>query len=218
MINRTSIALAAAMLLSVAAAPAAAQTTFHVSGGLNRADVALPANLAAQFADRKPLMAMVAGAAISFPVSGRVNLQLGADYSQEGFVGTDNEDGYDVTVDIEYYEVSALLDVALGGGGRASLNLLLGPTYSHQASCTLTVAIAGRSASDACESGFIKGPDAGVLGGLRAGVGITDGLDFTIGAFYNYGILNINDATGSDGGTVTTQTMTARAGLAYRIG
>ena len=96
--NRTSIALAAAMLLSVAAAPAAAQTTFHVSGGLNRADVALPANLAAQFADRKPLMAMVAGAAISFPVSGRVNLQLGADYSQEGFGATDNDDGFELTV------------------------------------------------------------------------------------------------------------------------
>lgn len=216
--NRTSIALAAAMLLSVAAAPAAAQTTLHVSGGLNRADVALPANLAAQFAGRKPLMAMVAGAAISFPVSGRVNLQLGADYSQEGFGATD-DDGFELTVDIEYYEASALLDVALGGGGRASVNLLLGPTYSHQASCTLTVSAQGLTASDACESGFIKGPDAGVLGGLRAGIGITDSIDLTIGAFYNHGILNINDATSaSDAGTVTTRTMTARAGLAYRIG
>ena len=216
--NRTSIAIAATMLLSVAAAPAAAQTTIHVSGGLNRADVALPANLAAQFADRKPLMAMVAGAALSFPVSGRVNLQLGADYSQEGFVATDNEEGFELNVDIEYYEVSALLDVALGGGGGASLNLLLGPTYSHQASCTLTLSAQGLTASDACESGFIKGPDGGVLGGLRAGVGITDSIDLTIGAFYNHGILNINDATGSDAGTVTTRTMTARAGLAYRIG
>ncbi len=218
MMNRTSIALAAAMLLSAAAAPAAAQTTIHVSGGANRADVVLPANLAAELTNRKPVMGMVAGAAISFPVSGRVNLQLGADFSQEGFVATDKEEGAELTVDIEYYEVSALLDVALGGGGGASLNLLLGPTYGHQSSCTLTVGFAGRTTSDACESGFLKGYDGGVVGGLRAGVGITDSIDLTIGAFYNYGILNINDATGSDAGTVTTQTMTARAGFAYRIG
>lgn len=216
--NRTSIALAATMLLSVAAAPAAAQTTLHLSGGINRADVVLPANLDAQFTNRKPLTGMVAGAALSFPLSGRLNLQLGADFSQEGFAATDREDGFDLTVDIEYYEVSALLDVALGGGGRASLNLLLGPTYGHQSSCTLTVSVAGQTASDACESGFIKGPDGGVVGGLRAGVGITDSVDFTIGAFYNHGLLSINDATGIDAGTVTTRTMTARAGLAYRIG
>ena len=62
-----------------------------------------------------------------------------------------------------------------------------------------------------------NGSDGGVVGGLRAGVGISDSMDLTIGAFYNFGVLNIVRNTGSSG-SLKNRTMTARAGFAYRIG
>ena len=208
-------AIAAILLLALTAVPSAAQTTFHVSGGLNRANVS----------NGPPDWAMrgVAGAALSFPVSGRLNLQLGADYSQKGFGATIA--GASFSANLGYLEASALLDVAVAGGEGASLHLLAGPTFGLNMSCELTFTVPGLPGGGAvdCDDPSVSGDrpsgsDGGVAGGLRAGVGISDSMDLTIGAFYNFGVLNIFQSTRSNGGNEKNRTMTVRAGFAYRIG
>lgn len=199
--------IAATLLLALTAVSGAAQTTIHVSGGLNRANVS---------GGPDGVMRAVAGAALSFPVSERLNLQLGADYSQKGFGA--NLGGADLfSANLAYLEASALLEVAVAGGERASLHLLAGPTFGLNISCEIEFTVAGLQGGPAdCDdpnvSGDIPdGSDGGVVAGLRAGYGVSDSMDLTIGAFYNFGVLNTF-------GNEKNRTMTARAGFAYRIG
>lgn len=206
-------AIAATLLLALAAVPGAAQTTIHVSGGLNRANISA--------GSPGCVNRMVAGAALSFPVSERLNLQLGADYSQKGF-GADFLGAASFSARTGYLEAGALLDVALGGGEGASLHLLAGPTFGLNMSCELALSgpgVPGRDPVD-CDDPRVSGDrpsgsDGGVVGGLRAGVGVSDDMDLTLGAFYNLGVLNIFRRGGGSG---KSRTMTVRAGFAYRIG
>lgn len=118
-------AIAATLVLTLTAVPSAAQTTIHVSGGLNRATVSIGADW---------VMRAVAGAALSFPVSERLNLQLGTDYSQKGF-GAGATGVASFSAHTGYLEASVLLDVALGGGEGVSMHLLVGPTFGLNISC-----------------------------------------------------------------------------------
>lgn len=207
-------AVATTLLLALTAVPSTAQTTIHVSGGLNRANVSNGPDWVKR---------AVAGAAFSFPVSGRLNLQLGADYSQRGF-GANVAGAASFSANFDYVEASALLDMALGVGEGRSLHLLAGPTFGLNISCKATFMVLdlpGGGPVD-CDDPSVSGDrpngsDGGVVGGLRAGVGISDSMDLTIGAFYNFGVLNIVRNTRS-GGSLKNRTMTARAGFAYRIG
>lgn len=198
-------AIAATLVLTLTAVPSAAQTTIHVSGGLNRATVSIGADW---------VMRAVAGAALSFPVSERLNLQLGADYSQKGF-GAGATGVASFSAHTGYLEASVLLDVALGGGEGVSMHLLVGPTFGLNISCEVEFMAPGlqggpMDCDDPNVSGDIPdGSDGGVVGGLRGGVGISDRMDLTLGAFYNFGVLNIFGKS---------RTMTARAGFAYRVG
>lgn len=206
-------AIAATLLPALAAVPGTAQTTLHVSGGLNRA------NISTGYPDW--VNRVVAGAAVSFPVSERLNLQLGADYSQKGF-GAPLAGAASFSAHTGYLEAGALLDMALVGDEGASLHLLAGPTLGLNVSCELAL-----SWPDAPEEGPVdcddpnlsgdrpSGSDGGVVGGLRAGVGVSDNMDLTVGAFYNFGVLNIFRGGHGSG---KSRTMTARAGFAYRIG
>lgn len=208
-------AFAATMLLVLNAVPGAAQTNIHVSGGLNWANLN----------DGPPdaVMRLVAGAALSFPVSERFSLQLGADYSQRGF-GV-RIAGASFSADLDYLEANALLDAALVRAERASLHILAGPTFGLNLSCKLTFVIPNLPApgpvdcDDPMASGDLpSGSDGGIVGGLRAGVGVFDRLDVTIGAFYNFGVFNILRSTPPSNAMGRSRTMTARAGIAYRIG
>lgn len=207
-------AIAATLLLALTAVPGAAQTTLHVSGGLNRAKVTYGPDW---------VMRAVAGAALSFPVSERLNLQLGVDYAQKGLAANFGRAEI-LSANLDYLEASALLEVAVAGGERASLHLLVGPTFGLNISCEFRSPLLGLpgghgvDCDDPNVSGDIPGgSDGGVGGGFRVGVGITDRIDVTIGAFYNFGTRNIVQSTRGSG-TGKSRTMTVRAGFAYRIG
>ena len=222
--KRMPTVIAASLLLACAAAPTAAQTTLHVSGGVTRAGLIT--------SDYPPdaVIRVVAGAALSFPVAGRLKLQLGADYSQKGYsdnTATDTEPaGEYISAHLDYLEASALLDVPLRGGQSESLHLLLGPTLGLYLSCEFQ----GESYTQTCEDHGPTGPDGGVAGGFRVRIWISDSMDLTLGAFVNIGLLDVFQGSRSNrrifpfttpeetSTTGKNRTITARVGFAYRIG
>ena len=224
--KRMPTVIAATLLLASASAPVAAQTTLHVSGGVTWAD------LVTRHVPPDGVLRIVAGAALSFPVAPRLNLQLGADYSQKGYceltvTEMEPDDGEYISAHLDYLEASALLDVPLRRGQGRSLHLLLGPTFGLYLSCEFQ----GETYTQTCENHGPTGPDAGILLGFRTGIGVSDSMDLTLGAFVNFGVLDVFEG-GQRGRRIfpppsghaersangRNRTITAQVGFAYRIG
>ena len=87
--------------------------------------------------------AVAIGLAVGIPVSEGLNLQLGASYSQKGF-GLGAEGFGEVTTEIDYLELTALVSKPFPVGDRASAYLLAGPALALKLSCQFAGTEPGR--------------------------------------------------------------------------
>ncbi len=110
-----SAVLAASALL---AAPASAQTTFLIKGGLNTAFFS-----GDDGAGTDPRLGVAAGAGLRFDVSPSLGVQVEALYSQEGAEDPDNRGTYKM----DYLDVPILLRAALPLSPYADAGLYVGP-------------------------------------------------------------------------------------------
>ena len=138
--NRLATTAAATVLLLLPATAALGQSQLLVSGGLNRASVASSEDTGDA---QKSVMRLAIGLAVGIPVSEGLNLQLGASYSQKGF-GLGAEGFGEVTTEIDYLELTALVSKPFPVGDRASAYLLAGPALALKLSCQFAGTEPGR--------------------------------------------------------------------------
>ena len=204
-------ALAAVTLVPLWPGATLAQTTFTVAGGLNMASVAVSED---EGLSPESVTRLGIGVSAGIPMSERLQLHLGAGYSQKGFSASGF--GADITTAIDYFEFTALAGIPLSGGGRASVHLLVGPAFAFKLSCEASASFMGESLSEDCGDDGPKSMDMGLASGARLAIGLSERMGVSLGALYNLGLLNMDDSGGS--GTVKNRVLTLQAGVVFSGG
>ena len=124
--------------------------------------------------------------------------------------------GVSVTTEIDYLEVTALAGIPFSVSERASVHLLAGPALAFKLSCQASATFLGEDLSEDCGDDGPKAMDLGLVGGARLEFGVSDKMGVSVGALYNFGLLNMDDS-GSDE-TVKNRVMSLQAGIVYSIG
>lgn len=231
--KRLGTLLPSTLLLLLSGAPAAGQTTLHLTGGVNSAYMNFGSTLKDFLGVVTPQVSSeslgitrsAAGAAISFQVSDRWGLQLGGAYSKKGGrwnFGVIDWDA-DVRLETDYLEITALGKLQVESLDEFSVFVLAGPALSWESTCGVT------------ESGYVhgqhyevirgcdaRGPlasrrsslDLGLAVGGTAEFVVAEGLGFSLGALYTSGL---RDISGDFGSALKHRVLALQVGLLYRI-
>lgn len=220
--KRLATPLVAIVLLPLAQAPTAAQTTFALTGGLNIASADVT-DASAVVPDVVSVTRRSFGLAADFSLSETFGIQLGSRYSQKG-VGLElDEDGFDVqsSAELDYLEFTALARLRFPlAGERVSIHLVTGPALAAETGCGLSAtAGSGDSAFELAEECDEVGlersaADVGWAVGGGLDIGITDNLSASPGIRYTHGLVDVDTATRA---SLKNRALTLQIGLAYTI-
>ncbi len=192
------------------AAPATAQTTLGLKGGVGFATVSIEE----AGVEEESVSGIAAGVELGVPVSGAFSLRFGGSYAQKGGRGTIG--GGTVTLNIDYLQFSALARVATPGDG-VSVGLMAGPWAAYKRSCEVEGTLEGMSAVAPCDDRNFSDFDIKTLDfGLAVGAGIelplSGSLRLGLDALYSLGIASVDDDDSK------TRNLTVQAGLVIPIG
>ena len=204
------LALAAITLAPPRPVAAVAHTRLTVAGGVNLASAAVSED---EGLSLESVTRLAIGVSAGIPMSARLELHLGAGYSQKGFAVS--AFGADAATEIDYLELSALAGMPFSVGERASLHLLAGPALAFKLSCGVSATFMGEELSEDCGDDGPKSMDLGLAGGARLEIGLSEKMGISVGALYNLGLLNMDDSDGSE--TIKSRVMTLQAGVVYSI-
>ena len=201
------VILVALMLI---AAPASAQTTLGLKGGIGFATV----SIAEAGVEEESISGAAAGVELGVPVSGALSLRFGGSYAEKGGRGTIG--GGTVTLNIDYIQFSALARVAAAGDG-ISVGLMAGPWVAYQRSCEVEGTLEGLSAVAPCGdrnfSDFdIKTLDFGVAFGGGLGFPLAGSTRLELDALYSLGLASVDEDE------IKTRHLILQAGLVFPIG
>jgi hypothetical protein len=157
--------------------------------------------------------AFTAGAEIELPLTSFVSIQFGVDYLQKGLDFNSPSANTSGNINLNYFEVPLLLRFNVPIGAN-TLSLMGGPYGSLAASRT---EISG-SAPSADVGDAFKAWDWGVRFGAAFEIPVTEHFDFTIGADYDLGIMDLNsNSTSTSDSAVRNRSLIAAIGLGFRI-
>ncbi|MDE2975519.1 MAG: outer membrane beta-barrel protein [Gemmatimonadota bacterium] len=212
-------ALVAIAFVTLAPGTALGQTTLLVSGGLNRASMAVSGDDADEVGDISPVTRMWVGLAASVPVSEDWDLELGAGLSQKGFGVIFDDFGFDfeASFEIDYFEITAYAGKSLPVADRISVKLLVGPALAMRLSCRITAKTPEEEKTEDCDEDEWRETDLGLGGGVRLRIGLSEEVGLTVGAFYTLGLPDLDEDDDFDI-TIKSRALTLRAGLAFPIG
>ena len=203
--------LVALFALTLIAAPATAQTTLGLKGGVGFATVSIEDDAVVE----ESVSGIAAGVEIGVPVSSAFSLRFGGSYAQKGGQGTIG--GGTVTLNIDYFQFSALARVATPGEG-VSVGLMAGPWVGYKSSCEVEGAFGEMTAvaSPCDDSDFsdfdIKTLDFGLAFGGGIELPLSGSLRLGLDALYSLGIAEVDDTASK------TRNLTVQAGLVFPIG
>ena len=196
---------------TLVAAPATAQTTLGLKGGVGFATVSIEDAAVVE----ESVSGIAAGVELGVPVSSAFSLRFGGSYAQKGGRGTIG--GGTVTLNIDYLQFSALARIATLGEGL-SVGLMAGPWVAYKRSCEVEGTLEGMSAAVApCDDRTFSDFDIKTLDyGLAVGGGIelplSGSLRLGLDALYSLGIASVDDDESK------TRNLTVQAGLVFPIG
>ena len=214
--------LVALVLLPLAAAPAAAQTTLALTGGLNIASADVT-DAAAVVPEAVSVTRMSFGLATDFSLSGTFGIQLGGRYAQKGVGLEIDEEGVNIesSVELDYLEFTALARLRFPlAGERVSIHLLTGPAVAAETGCGLrATADSGDSVfelEEECDEVNLErsAVDIGWVVGSGLNIGITDNLSASPGVLYTHGLVDVDTATQA---SLKNRALTLQIGLAYTV-
>lgn len=196
--------------LVLIAAPATAQTTLGLKGGVGFATIAIEE----AGVEEESVSGGVAGLELGIPVSSVFSLKLGGSYAQKG--GAGSVGGGTVTLNIDYFQFSALAWVATPGDG-ISVGLTAGPWAAYRRSCELEGTLEGTSIVAPCEdrnfSDFdIKTLDFGLAFGGGVEFPVAGRLRLGLEALYSLGLASVDDDDSK------TRHLTVQTGLSFPVG
>lgn len=200
--HRTARILALVAFIVIGAAPASAQTAISFIAG--------PAFSSISGDDVNSdgvtgVTGFMVGVGPAIALSPIVTFKPHLAYIQKGFGDADS----DAEVKIAYLSVPALVSVSFAINETLGLNLMGGPNFGFQASCTDSD---GDSSQD-CEDDAFKSTNIGLMGAATLGLPLSGSMDVEIGFGYETGLSSIVDEL-----DVRTGTFYLFVGLSRPIG
>lgn len=197
--------------LMLVAAPATAQTTLGLRGGVGFATVSIEET----GVEEESISRIVAGMDLGIRASSVFSLRLGGAYVQKG--GAATVDGVGVTLNLDYLQFSALARLATPDDGGFSVGVMAGPWAGYRLSCDVHAAAQGFSLSAPCDdadfSDFdIKALDYGVAFGGGVEFPLVGSLRLGLDALYSLGLAEVDE------GDTKTRHLTLQTGLVFPVG
>ena len=200
--------LGALLLTLTMAVPASAQTILSLRGGVNFASLS-----GDDVEGLDSRTGIHVGAAVLFPLSETLGLQVGGLYSQKGAEAS--EGGVTAAIELGYFEVPVLLRYAFPSGGAASFHLLAGPSVGFEVGCTISGSSGSESASIDCSDAELdtKSVDFGLTGGLGLDFQASESVIITVDGLYGLGLANI-----AQDGDAKNRVFMLQAGVGFPLG
>ena len=182
--------------LTASAAPAAAQTSLMVYGGLTEAEAVIEA--LEPSATSSTRTGLHAGAAVRLPLLGLIGLRLDGSYSEKGVSLNVAEGPVTANIDVRmpYVEFTPAITV-----GTRFVYAFAGPWGAYRTGCEATLSIQSQTQTDDCdEAGLeIESLDFGYAVGAGAGIDIAGNWSIGVEASVSRGLSDIDaDSEGSD--------------------
>jgi hypothetical protein len=215
-IRRISLALALASVVATAPTAVQGQTVLGLRAGVNVANVDgddIPINLDSR-------VGLNLGGFVSVPFSGGVGVLLGANYSQRGakILAGDSGEGVDITLELDYIEIPALLTLTFRSDGPLGGRFYAGPAFAFEVSCGIRAESQGVELSADCDQPEDPVPtesfDVGAIGGAGLLWETAGGMELFLDAFYNLGLTSIVDVEDQD---AKNRTFTVQAGVGFPL-
>ncbi len=199
-------------ILALVAAPATAQTTLGLRGGIGLATVAVDAD---DF-DADYSSGIVAGMDLTIPVSGFLGFRFGGAYAEKGGKATveDPAGNTEVELHMNQAQFSLLARIGTPSAGGLSVGLMAGPWAAYQLSCEAEASVMAVNLTLDCEDAdwdfetidygvaFGGGVEFPVIGSLRLGAE----------AIYSLGLAQL------DADETRTRHLAAQGGIVIPIG
>ena len=200
------------LLPLLVAAPLVGQTMVGVRAGLNRSTIS-----AKDSSDQDARMGMIAGIDVALPLASAVELRVGGAYAQKGS-GASEEGFGSLSLEMDYFQLSALARMGTPRDGGLSAGVLLGPWVAFNLSCDASASLdLGEfgSVSDSASCGDeVKGTDFGIAAGAGVELAVSEGLRVGLDLVYSIGLADIDD--GSD--SLKNQSLAVQAGVVIPFG
>ena len=200
------------LLPLLVAAPLMGQTMVGVRAGLNRSTIS-----AEDSSDQDARMGMIAGVDVALPLASAVELRVGGAYAQKGS-GASEEGFGSLSLEMDYFQLSALARMGTPRDGGLSAGVLLGPWVAFNLSCDASASLdLGEfgSVSDSASCGDeVKGTDFGIAAGAGVELAVSEGLRVGLDLVYSIGLADIDD--GSD--SLKNQSLAVQAGVVIPFG
>jgi len=136
-------------------------------------------------------------------------------YVQKG--ATDDDEGVDVTLKLNYIEVPLLLKIKIPTEGNVSPYFLVGPAIGFKAGCKISGESDGASVDLDCDEDNIEFKSIDLGGVVGAGVGFPVGSgQAVLGARYNLGLIRVDDY--DDDEPVKNRAFSFLAGYSFPVG
>ena len=194
------------------ATPLVGQTMVGVRAGLNRSTIA-----AEGASDQDARMGMVVGVDAAVPLGSAIGLRVGGAYAQRGSGASETGVG-SFSLELDYFQVSALARAGTPREGGLSVGVLFGPWAGLRLSCNASASLdlgelgsVNESASCGDEA---KSMDFGIAAGAGAELAISESLRLGLDVLYAMGLSAIDDAPDSG----KNRSLAVQAGVVIPLG
>lgn len=197
--------------LALIAAPATAQTTLGLKGGVGFGTVTIEQ----EGVEEESVSGFVAGMELGVPVSNALSLRFGGTYAQKG--GSGNVEGGKIRLGFDYVQLSALARVGTSGNGGVSVGVMAGPWAAYRLSCEVEGTLEGLSVVTPCvDPPFadfdVKTLDFGVAFGGGVEFPLAGSVRLGLDALYSLGLASIDEDDSK------TRHLTIQSGFVIPIG
>ncbi|WP_420615557.1 outer membrane beta-barrel protein [Candidatus Palauibacter sp.] len=196
--------------LTFVAAPATAQTMLGLRGGVGFATVSIEG----VEVEEESVSRIVTGVDLGIRASRFFGLRLGGAYAQKG--GAATVEGFRVSLNVDYLQLSALTRLATPDDGGLSVGVMVGPWAAYRLSCDVEAAAESFRLNAHCDnadfSDFdIKALDYGLAFGGGVELPLVGNLRLGLDALYSLGLAEVDEAEAK------TRHLTLQAGLVFPV-
>jgi len=161
------------------------------------------------------------GGSLGIPLTSMLSFGTGAYYVQKG--AEDNSPGEEVSVELDYIEIPAVLQVQVTGPDRpVGISLMAGPSFGFNVGCNVSGSAGGVTVDADCEAveDFFeaKSFEFGLLFGAGVSFPTSETMSFFVDGGLDLGLTSIADSESEDDPDIKNEVWFFGAGVSWIVG